>query len=665
VSNEKTYKALSAEQIKALEATGCSAEEWGKVKVSDRFDTSRVRNAHFYGDVSIGSVTGNVKNATGLEKPCGIYDAAIYGCTIGDNTRIANVGVHIANYDIAAGVCIENIGTMQTNAAASFGNGVEVNVLNEAGGREVILFDELTVQFAYMMCLHRYRPKLIEKLKAVAGDYVESVRSDRGKVSAGASICSTGEIIDVNVGTFATINGASSVVNGTILSSEEAPTVVGSKVIAENFIIAESSQVTGGAIIENVFVGQGCKIGKQFSAENSLFFANCEGFHGEACSVFAGPYTVTHHKSSLLIAGLFSFYNAGSGTNQSNHMYKLGPVHEGKFLRGTKTGSFSYVMWPCRVGPFSVVLGKHSATFDVADFPFSHLEAQPNGRCNMVPGLHLTTVGAVRDGDKWPNRDRRKGHVIRDLISFDVFSPYTIGMMIKARAVLKELQQNTDRNIEEVSVGGAMVKRLILRMGQKYYRTAIERYLLEKVLDRASAAIQSGITKISEAFEAGDGIYSNQWVDIGGLLMPQQRLIELEDAIENGTIGSSEAIDAQLRKIQQAYESDEWVWVKNAYKQVFDVELEDISKEQLLEIAQKFLEVKTRFFHLLDSDAGKEYSEQSHCGFGADGGEEDVERDFRAVRGIYEENSFAGEIKKSISQLVRRVEELKQKIEKL
>ncbi len=202
-------------------------------------------------------------------------------------------------------------------------------------------------------------------------------------------------------------------------------------------------------------------------------------------------------------------------------------------------------------------------------------------------------------------------------------------------------------------------------MGQKYYRTAIERYLLEKVLDKAQVAIERGITKINEAFEAGNGVYSSQWVDIGGLLMPQQRLIELEDAIENGSIGSSEAIDAELRKIQQAYESDEWVWVKNAYKQVFDVELEDISKEQLLEIAQKFLEVKTRFFHLLDSDAGKEYSEQSHCGFGADGGQEDVEKDFRAVRGVYEENNFAGEIKKSISQLDRRVEELKKKIEKL
>ena len=205
--------------------------------------------------------------------------------------------------------------------------------------------------------------------------------------------------------------GTTQLENGTVLSNEGAPTMVGVDVQADDFIIAEGSQVTGGAVISRTFVGQGCKIGRQFSAEGSLFFANCEGLHGEACSVFAGPYTVTHHKSTLLIAGLFSFYNAGSGTNQSNHLYKLGPVHEGKLERGCKTGSFSYMMWPCRVGPFSVVLGKHTRTFDTADFPFSYIEATPDGRCLMTPGFNFTTVGTVRDGANGPTATGAQGRL--------------------------------------------------------------------------------------------------------------------------------------------------------------------------------------------------------------------------------------------------------------
>ena len=49
--------------------------------------------------------------------------------------------------------------------------------------------------------------------------------------------------------------------------------------------------------------------------------------------------------------------NAGSGSNQSNHMYKLGPIHQGTLERGAKTTSDSYILWPARVGAFSLVMG--------------------------------------------------------------------------------------------------------------------------------------------------------------------------------------------------------------------------------------------------------------------------------------------------------------------
>ena len=155
---------------------------------------------------------------------------------------------------------------------------------------------------------------------------------------AGARIENVVSVVNVAFGPAAKVSGATDLRNGTIASSKEDPAAVGAGVLAKNFIILSGSQVADGAVLANTFVGQGVRIGKQYSAENSTFFANCEGFHGEACSIFAGPYTVSHHKSTLMIAGMFSFYNAGSGTNQSNHMYKLGPIHQGILLRGAKTG---------------------------------------------------------------------------------------------------------------------------------------------------------------------------------------------------------------------------------------------------------------------------------------------------------------------------------------
>ncbi len=650
------YQSLTQEQIAVLTSQGCTASNWNSVQVAGKFDPASVRNSHFLGDVRIGSLAGTIKNPYGIEKPCGIYNATIIDSNIGSGCRISDIGVHIANYNIADNVCIENVGTMQTNAGATFGNGVEVEVLNEGGGREVVLFDELNAQYAYITCLHRYRPGLIAKLNTIAGKYVQSVTSDRGTIASGAGISSTNQIIDVKVGPYATINSASSLVNGTILSSEEAPVTVGVDVNAEDFIIAESTTVSGGAILEKVFVGQGCQIGHQFSAAHSLFFANCEGFHGEACSIFAGPYTVTHHKSTLLIAGLFSFYNAGSGTNQSNHMYKLGPVHEGKLQRGTKTGSFSYVMWPCRVGPFSVVLGKHSSTFDTADFPFSHLEARPDGKCGMVPGLHLTTVGTVRDGAKWPKRDRRKGSVKRDVLSFDVFSPYTAGKMIKANIRLKAFQEATPKTIEEVPVGGAIVKRPILRSSQKYYRTGISIYLLGTIVEK----LRQSAGNIADVFAVDPkAVFSAEWCDIAGQFMPQKRLDDLEDAIESGSISTVEGFYESLQEIEQSYSIDEWLWVTKMYKEMTGSDLASMTSQELCDLADEFQKVKSKFLKLVLEDARKEFAELSQCGFGQDGSSEDVEKDFAQVRGTYEENKFVEEMRNAIEELNQHIETLK------
>ena len=642
------FRQLQPEEIKTLEQNRCTCSDWSAVKVAEGFGPASILNSHFMGNVTIGEISGSIESLGGIEKPCGIYNATIIDCCIGNNARISNVGVHIANYDIEDGVCIEDIGTMQTNPGATFGNGIEAEVLNEGGGREVILFDELNAQFAYIMCLHRHRPKLIEKLNAIAKQYVATVKSDRGTIGKGAKIRSTKEIIDVRTGDGAIINGAASLVNGTILSNADEPVKIGAGVIGHDFIISECSSVSSQAILEKVFIGQGCQIGEQFSAAHSVFFANSEGFHGEVCSIFGGPYTVTHHKSSLLIAGLFSFYNAGSGTNQSNHMYKLGPVHEGKLQRGTKTGSFSYMMWPCRVGPFSVVLGKHTSTFDTEDFPFSHLDARPNGKCSMVPGLHLTTVGTVRDGAKWPKRDRRKNSK-RDIITFDVFSPYTIGKMLKANARLKELHENTDKSIEEVSVGGALVRRPILRSSQKYYRNGIEMYLLEKVIEKYEGSGANG-DNISQAFATSpEAVHCDRWVDISGQLMTAQRMDEFEDKIEAGEITDAEQFHKQLEQINDNYANDEWAWVKAKYKDYFGVDLDSVTKNDVIETADKYLKIKSKFLNMVIADAEKEFSELSHTGFGQDGKPEDVQNDFAGVRGIYKENSFVKEMRETVA----------------
>ena len=197
----------------------------------------------------------------------------------------------------------------------------------------------------------------MEIIENMVDDYSSSISLSKGIIGHNSSILNCNTIRNVRVGPYSDIEGAIRLNEGSVNSCKEDPVFIGPGVIMEHFIVCSGSTVTESTLIDNCFIGQGCILGKHYSAENSLFFANCGGYHGEACSIFAGPYTVTHHKSTLLIAGIFSFMNAGSGSNQSNHMYKLGPIHQGIMERGSKTTSDSYLLWPARIGPFTLGYG--------------------------------------------------------------------------------------------------------------------------------------------------------------------------------------------------------------------------------------------------------------------------------------------------------------------
>ena len=639
-----THLPLTAEAVSALETRGCTCHDWSRVRVSAGFDPARVRNVHFAGDVRLGNLSGSAEVEEGVPLPAALSDATIVDCEIGDDVLVSGVGC-LARYRVEDGAVVTGVGSAITRPGARFGNGVEASPVNEGGGREVTLYAEMSSQYAYLMAMHRHGEGLVEGLRRIAEGYAEGAACDRGRIGAGARVDQVGRMIDVNVGPAAQVLGAERLGNGTILSEPEAPARVGAGVCAEDFIIAEGAEVEGGVVLHTAFVGQGVQLGKQFSAENSLFFANCEGFHGEACSIFAGPYTVTHHKSTLLIAGVYSFYNAGSGTNQSNHMYKLGPVHQGVIQRGTKNGSFSYMRWPTVVGPFCVIIGKHLNNFDIGDLPFSYV-TEEDGESLCTPAMNMFTVGTVRDGDKWPTRDRREGTTKRDQIRFEVYSPYTVGKMLRGEALLKELYEGTSREVELVRHKGVVIKRLLLRRSARNYADGIDAYLRGRVLERASEARRAGDAEaLRRVLASGDGVHSADWTDVGGLLMPRERLRRIEAAVAGGELDSPAALDAAFAEAAAAYEADEWEWVRAVWRDRTGTSAEDLTPACLDEIEADHRKAAASFVRRILADAEKEFDPIARFGYGLEGGESERERDFAAVRGGFDDNSFVRQMR--------------------
>jgi len=306
------YRKLTKEEISNLEKQGCIADDWSSIEVRDPFDTKNIYQVVFMGKCQLGNLNGPVDNPGGHQNNAGLYSSIIDNSTLEDNVLIRNVK-HLKNYYVESGVIIENVDELAVEGEATFGNGTEIDVLNEGGGRELPLYDRLSSQMAYLMVVYRHEKDLINVLKKSVEKYVEKKRSTRGRILSGSRISNCNTIINVLIGPDVSIKGVQLLQNGSVIGEDGTTTKVGAGVIAKDFIIQSGSSVDSGALIDKTFIGQGVKIGKQFSAENSLFFANSEGFHGEAVSIFGGPYTVTHHKSTLMIAGMFSFFNAGSG----------------------------------------------------------------------------------------------------------------------------------------------------------------------------------------------------------------------------------------------------------------------------------------------------------------------------------------------------------------
>ena len=438
----KTYIPLSAEQIAKLEAQSCRCEDWNNVFVDPEFDPEYVRNVTFSGQIKLGAFRKVFTLAGGIQKHSGIFHATLHNVVVGDDCMIEHVRNYIANYVIGNGSYLENVTDIITYGDTTFGNGIKVNVLNETGGREVAIHDNLSSHEAYISALYRHKPALTEALDAMVAKYVERVAVPFGVIGENVEILDAMHIVNVNIGPYSKIKGVSRLRNGSVNSCKEDPVFIGMNVIADDFIVESGSKITDGVMISKCFVGQACVLGHGYSASESLFFSNCQGENGEACSLFAGPYTVTHHKSTLLIAGMFSFMNAGSGSNQSNHMYKLGPIHQGILERGAKTTSDSYILWPAKIGAFSLVMGRHVNNLDTTDLPFSYLIEQ-QGSTYIVPGVNLKSVGTIRDVKKWPERDKRKDPHRLDYINFNHLSPYTVQKMFAGIEILERLKGQT------------------------------------------------------------------------------------------------------------------------------------------------------------------------------------------------------------------------------
>lgn len=633
------YRKLTTPEIEKLQNQACTACNWETVSVHENFTPDYIHQVNFSGDIRIGYFESDFVFPGGIKRHSGLRNVSLHNCSLGNNVLIENVQNYIANYRIGDNTIIQNLELMYVEGKSSFGNGVQASVLNETGGREVGINDKLSAHFAYIQSFYRHRPILVQKMQEIVQRYTDEVSSETGTIGDNVKIVNTGTIKNVKIGDNAVIEGARILENGSINSNAFDPIHIGYNVMAKDFIISSGSRVEDGTMLARCFIGQSCELGHTYSASDSLFFSNCQGENGEACAIFAGPYTVTHHKSTLLISGMYSFMNAGSGSNQSNHMYKLGPIHQGVMERGGKTTSDSYILWPARIGAFSLVMGRHYRNSDTSKMPFSYL-IESNDETVLVPGINLRSVGTIRDAQKFPKRDKRKDPDKLDHLNFNLLSPYTVQKMFQGIDVLKGLQETCGESSDAYTYQSCRINGSSLKRGIKFYNIAITKFLGNSIISRLKDCPCRNNEEIREALnpKTTDGLF--QWRDLAGLLAPSTKIDDLIDDIEAGKLNTLEDVNQVFAGLHANYYELEWTWAWDKIQQYFELSLETITAKDIIEIVEKWKEAVVSLDNMIYDDARKEFSLPTRISFGLDGNKRDQKIDFERVRGVFEKNAF-------------------------
>jgi len=583
-------RSLTIDEIERLERQGCTAEDWAHINVAEDFETEYVRQTDFYGSVTLGVFDKMLEVSGGFRKHAGISRAVLRDVAVGNNCLIENIGNYINNYTIGEECVIANVDVMETTEGATFGEGNMISVLNEAGEGNVIIFDGLTAPMAALMLRHAGDRSVLANIRKLVKDYLAARLPERGTVGDGVKITNTGEITNTVIGRDCEVSGACRLSDCTLKGSPDAGVYIGSGVICESTVVTQGSSVRNYARLDNCFVGEACQISNGFSADSSLFFVNSQMANGEACAVFCGPFSSSHHKSTLLIGGMYSFYNAGSASNFSNHAYKMGPIHYGTLGRGTKTASSSHILWPANIGAYTVCLGKLTGHPDTSAFPFSYLIGDGQEQF-LLPGRNIATVGLFRDIKKWPKRDLRPKDNRQSEVVFDWLNPMTIGALLKGQRLMNSLL-TADESITAHEYRGLTIKTKWLRDGIKYYDTALRLFIGAMIQHYKSDTPKTPV---------GAG----EWTDLAGLLMPEEEENRLVEEIKDGTVNSVDALLGEIHDVYLHYPDYRWTWTYRFILNYYG--LDSLTEDDLSKIRQDYIDAYHVWTAGIRDDAEKEF----------------------------------------------------------
>jgi hypothetical protein len=456
---DAAVRSLTRAEVEQLESQGNFADDWSRIRVADGFDPRRVRQSSFHGDVVLGRFARQVRVADGLDLPAGVYRSTLANSVIGHDVLVRDVKL-LVNYAVAPDAVLHDCGRITCDGPTAFGNGQDLPIAIETGGRELRVYAEIDVEVAAAVARSRGQRDLIERYATAVDGYTQRATSPRGIIERAAVVRGTATVRNVYLGPHARVDGATLVCDSTLLSNEQEPATIESGGCVKSSLVQWGSHVTTLAIVDSSVLTEHSHVERHGIVTASVLGPNTGVAEGEVTASLLGPFVGFHHQA-LLIAAFWpeGKGNVGYGANVgSNHTGKA-PDQEFWPGEGTFLGLGVNIKYPADFSraPYTIIATGVTTLPQKVTFPFSLVNSPAVQIPDVSPAYNeilpawvlSDNLYAVRRNEaKYQARNKAR----RTRFTFTVFRPDTVDLMCDAlgrlEAVGSPRRHYTDRDIQ-------------------------------------------------------------------------------------------------------------------------------------------------------------------------------------------------------------------------
>jgi len=579
-----SYRNLTAPEEAVLVANGNRCADWSQVRVTEPFAPQLIRNCEFAGLVRIGAVRRAAIEHHDLVAPAGITNSRIVACDIGDDCAIHDCS-YVAHYVVGDGCILLSNDEIHVSNHSKFGNGivmegeseelrVELDLMNEAGGRSVPPFQDMICADACLWARRRDDPDLLAAFKTMTDAMYDPRRGRYGSIGKASVLKSNRIIKDVAIGESAYVKGANKLKNLTILSSDEERTQIGEGVELVNGIVGMGCRIFYGCKAVRFVLGPNSSLKYGARLIHSVLGDNSTVSCCEMLNNLIFPGHEQHHNTSFLIASIVRGQSnvAAGATLGSNHNSRAndGEIEAG---RGFWPGLSATVKHSSRFASFCL-LSKGDYRFEIdLPLPFCLVDDDPaRDRLVLVPAYWWShnLYALMRNESKLLARDKRAVKI--QTIEFSPFAPDTAEEMLAAIDLIRSWMRGdegrsggSDPDSIELPPGLVenSVRKVVLKRPSRAlaaYREMLFWYAANAVLDRLGAAGRAAsaadLSAALAPLEARAVFRESSWENLGGQLVPSSKVGALLAKAREGGLPDWRAMHEEYAHLAEEYPED-------------------------------------------------------------------------------------------------------------